>query len=177
MWPMWPAGWTMTAAERATFEQLRQENQALRAQVAALEQTVREPQETLDEQTRAAARQAAPFRRRESKKVPEGSKKRPGRPPGHPGVHRTVPDHVDEHAEVPLTGCPHCGGPVAAVEAVERFIEEIPPVRPHVTRLVTYRGCCVTCGEVHSSPPFRPRRPPVRPRPSSAPAPTPWPPR
>jgi transposase len=152
---MGPVGWTMTAAERATLEQLQQENQALRAQVAALEQTVRELQETLDEQARAAARQAAPFRRRESMKVPEGSRKRPGRPPGHPGVHRAVPDHVDEHAEVPLTGCPHCGGSVTALEAIEQFIEEIPPVRPHVTRLVTYRGRCATCGEVHSSHPLQ----------------------
>jgi len=111
MWPIWLAGWTMTAAERAILEHLRAENQALRAEVAALEQTVRDLldqnrqlQEKLDEQVRAAARQAAPFRRRESKKVPDGSKKRPGRPPGHPGAHRSVPDHVDEHADVPLTG-------------------------------------------------------------------------
>jgi transposase len=41
MWPIWPAGWAMTAAERATLEQLRQENQAPRAEVATLEQTVR----------------------------------------------------------------------------------------------------------------------------------------
>src|SRR4051812_212706 len=152
----------MTAAERATLEQLRQENQALRSRVAALEQRVQELlgqnqqlQEKLEEQARAAARQAAPFRRRESKKVPDGSRKRPGRPPGHPGVHRAVPDHVDGHADVPLTGCPHCGGPVTAVEAIEQFIEEIPRVRPHVTRLVTYRGCCAACGEVHSSHPLQ----------------------
>ena len=152
----------MTADERATLEQLRQENQALRAEVAALEQTVRDLlgrnrqlQETLDEQARAAARQAAPFRRRPSQKVPEGSRKRPGRPPGHPGVHRAVPDSVADPVDVPLTGCPHCGGPVAAVEAIEQFIEEIPPVRPHVPRLVTYRGRCATCGDVHSAHPLQ----------------------
>ncbi|HEY2307932.1 MAG TPA: IS66 family transposase [Streptosporangiaceae bacterium] len=152
----------MTAAEWPTLEQLRQENQALRTQVAALEQTVRDLldqnrqlQEKLDEQARAAARQAAPFRRRQSQKVPEGSRKRPGRPPGHPGVHRAVPGHVDDHVNVPLTGCPHCGGPVTAVEAIEQFIEEIPPVRPHVTHRVTYRGCCATCGEVHSAHPLQ----------------------
>src|SRR5262245_22818126 len=162
MWPIWPAGWTMTAVERTTFTQLRHENQELRAEVAVLEQTVRDLldqnrqlQEKLDEPARAAARQAAPVRRRESQKVPDGSKKRPGRPPGHPGVHRAVPDHVEAHADVPLTGCPHCGGPVTAVEAIEQFIEEVPPVRPHVTRLVTYRGRCATCGGVHSSHPLQ----------------------
>lgn len=152
----------MAASQQAILEQLRQENQALRARVAELEQTVRELldqnrqlQAKLDEAERAAARQAAPFRRRESRKVPHDSKKRPGRPKGHPGVYRRVPDHVDDHAEVPLTGCPYCGGPVTAVEAVEQFIEEIPPVRPHVTRLVTYRGVCATCGEVHSTHPLQ----------------------
>ena len=73
-------------------------------------------------------------------------KKRPGRPAGHPGAYRPVPDHVDEEAEVPLTGCPCCGGPLAAVEAVEQFIEDLPPPRPHVTRLVTYKGACPRCG-------------------------------
>ncbi len=152
----------MTASERAEVERLREEYRALRAQVADLEQTIqdlseqlRQIQEKLEEQARAAARQAAPFRRRESQKVPDGSKKRPGRPGGHPGVHRAVPDHVDERAEVPLTGCPHCGGPVTAVEAIEQFIEEIPPVRPHVTHLVTYRGRCASCGEVHSTHPLQ----------------------
>jgi len=152
----------MTAAERATLEQLRLENQGLRAQVAALEETVRDLleqqrqlREQLDEQTRAAARQAAPFRRRERLKVPADQKKPPGRRKGHPGASRSVPDHVDEQAEAPLTGCPCCGGPLAAVEAVEQFIEDLPPRRPHVTRLVTYKGTCPRCGEVASSHPLQ----------------------
>jgi hypothetical protein len=152
----------MTAAERAILEQLRQENQALRAQVAALEETVRglleqqrQLQEKLTEQTRAAARQAAPFRRRERLKVPADQKKAPGRPKGHPGASRPVPEHVDEQAEVPLAGCPCCGGPLTAVAAVEQFIEDLPPRRPHVTRLVTYTGTCPQCGEVNSTHPLQ----------------------
>jgi transposase len=152
----------MRASERAELERVREENRTLHARVAALEQTVRELldqnrqlQEKLEEQARAAARQAAPFRRRESRKVSDGTKKRPGRPKGHPGVHRAVPGPIDDHTEVPLTGCPHCGGPVAEVEPVEQFIEEIPPIRPRVTRLVTYRGVCPTCGAVHSSHPLQ----------------------
>ena len=66
--------------------------------------------------------------------------------------------------------------PDAAVEAVEQFIEEIPPIRPIVTRLVTYRGCCPTGGATAATPPAGPRRPPVRPRPARLPS-TPWPPR
>ena len=44
---------------------------------------------------------------------------------------------------------------MTAVEPIEQLIEEVPPVRPRVTRLVTYRGCCPTCGEVHSSHPLQ----------------------
>ena len=82
----------MTAAERVTFERLKQENQELRARVTALEETIRELQQQrqelqakLDEQVRAAARQAAPFRRRQRLKVPADQKKRPGRTQGPPG--------------------------------------------------------------------------------------------
>src|SRR4051812_35417693 len=106
--------------------------ESLLARIAELEETVRalraengELRDQLDEASRRAARQAAPFRRRDSRKVPEARKKRPGRPPGHPGAHRAVPDRVDEHADVPLAGCPRCGGPVTAVEPIEQFIEEV----------------------------------------------------
>ena len=55
-------------------QQLRNENRLLREQIEQIQQT--------------NARQAAPFRRRENKKVAEDEKKRPGRKPGHPGICR-----------------------------------------------------------------------------------------
>ena len=152
----------MASETPTTLEQLQQENQALRARVAALEETVRQLQndqqklqEKLGEAQRASARQAAPFRRPERTKVPEGRKKRPGRPPGHPGACRAVPTQIDEQAEVPLGGCPCCGGPLSQVGPVEQFIEDLPPRRPHVTRIVTYKGTCPSCGEVQSTHPLQ----------------------
>ncbi len=146
----------------ALVEQLRQENQVLRAVMAALERRVADLaaankalRDELDAAQRQAARQAAPFRRRDSKKVPEAERKRPGRPKGHPGVHRAVPTPIDEQVEVPLPACPHCGGAVQAVAPIEQFIEEIPPVRPRVTPLITYRGQCPHCGEVQSTHPLK----------------------
>ena len=140
-----PLARTPICAAVAGLEQrvtdLTAENQALRDQ--------------LDESQRQAARQAAPFRRRDSQKVPEAQRKRPGRPKGHPGVYRPVPAQVDEHIEVPLPACPHCGGAVEGVEPIEQFIEEIPVVQPRVTHLVTYRGVCPHCGEVHSTHPLK----------------------
>src|SRR6202034_664873 len=57
--------------------------------------------------------------------------------------------------DVPLDRCPRCGGAVAGVQVVEQFIEEIPPVRPRVTHLLTGRGVCGCCGEVHSTHPLQ----------------------
>jgi transposase len=137
-------------------------HEPLLARIAELEEIVRRLQaenqalrDQLDQANRKAARQAAPFRRPDSKKIPDGLKKKPGRPKGHPGAHRQVPDRVDEHVDVPIAGCPGCGGAVTEVEAVEQFIEEIPLVRPTVTRLVTYRGHCGSCGEVTSTHPLQ----------------------
>ncbi len=134
----------------------------LLARIAALEEKVRrleaenrDLQDRLEEAQRKGARQAAPFRRRDAKKIADDRKKRPGRPQGHPGARRQIPEHIDEHITVPLNACPTCGGYVAEVEAIEQVIEEIPPVRPHVVHLVTYRGCCTVCGQVSSTHPLQ----------------------
>jgi transposase len=153
---------TKDSVPLALFEQVLKENQDLRASVARLEKRIddlvaenKALHDQLDDAERRAARQAAPFRRRESKKIPEERQKRPGRPKGHPGAHRAVPTHVDDHCEVPLPCCPHCGGPVEAVVPIEQLIEEIPPLRPRVTHLVTYQGQCPNCGDVQSTHPLK----------------------
>jgi hypothetical protein len=38
---------------------------------------------------------------------------------------------------------------------VTQYIEEIPPLRPKVTRLTTWQGKCPQCGEVHSTHPLK----------------------
>ena len=139
----------MDQAAEALISELRREVEDLRQQLrAALEQ--------LEEANRKAARQAAPFRRRDSAKVEPAAKKRPGRPAGHEGSRRQAPEAIDEAVEVALTACPRCGGPVEGVAALEQVIEEVPDVRPRVTRLVTYRGTCAGgCGEVRSRHPLQ----------------------
>ena len=127
------------AALEQTVATLQDENRLLREENRLL-------REQLEQQQRTSARQAAPFRRRESKKVSESEKKRPGRKPGHPGAHRAVPEHVDQEIEQPLDGCPHCGGSLSECRPVEQFIEEIPQVLPRVVRLVTWEGHCPKCG-------------------------------
>ena len=143
---------------QAIIERLLQRIAELEQIVAALREENRLLREQLEQIQRTNARQAAPFRRRESKKVAEGEKKRPGRKPGHPGVYRAEPEQVDQEIEKPLDCCPNCGGPLGECHPVEQFIEEIPPVRPHVVRLVTWEGHCPRCGEVCSTHPLQTSR-------------------
>src|SRR6266446_5445620 len=72
---------------------LNDRNNGLSSQVEALEKT--------------AARQAAPFRIADKHR--SADPKKPGRPQGHPGTHRWIPDHVDQEIIVGLERCPQCG--------------------------------------------------------------------
>jgi transposase len=127
----------------------------LEAEIARLHQIIKALQDRLEELERAAARQAAPFRRQEKDRKPPEEHKKPGRKEGHPPAKREEPPRVDDHIEVRLTGCPHCGGEVSKVRPCEQFIEDLPPVRPQVTHLTTYVGHCARCGEVRSTHPMQ----------------------
>jgi transposase len=132
------------------LQELERLVEAQQTRIHELEDENRQLRQQLDEAQRQAARQAAPFRRDERRKVPDSEKKRPGRKPGHPGAYRAIPDHIDESVEVPLTNCPHCGGGVENCTPLHQYIEELPPIRPHVTHLVTWQGTCSRCGKVSS---------------------------
>jgi transposase len=89
------------------------------------------------------ARQAAPFRIEDQQRV--ANPKKPGRPKGHPGSHRSIPDQVDEEIMVPLKTCPECGREVKARRQVVQYIEELPVVRPRVIKLTTEEADCPRC--------------------------------
>lgn len=139
----------------ADNRRLRRENQQLKTDNDQLRLLIKQLHERIEQLERQAARQAAPFRRKDKERKPPEKHAKPGRKPGHPPAHRNAPSQIDDHVEVRLTGCPCCGGPVTDVEACEQFIEDLPPTRPHVTRLVTYVGTCPRCGEVRSTHPMQ----------------------
>lgn len=137
---------------------LEHENAQLRSENDGLRRRVTELLARIDELQRAVARQAAPFRREERDKVPPQEQKRPGRKPGHLGFYRRQPRHVDQEIDVPLPVCPRCGGTVTERHPLTQYIEEIPPVRPHVVRLTTWNAKCSQCGIVHSTHPLQTSR-------------------
>jgi len=124
----------------------------LRAQLKPLQARITELEKLLGEAQREAKRQAAPFRLPEAKRVQ--NPKRPGRAAGHRGSYRPVPMQVDEEVVVPveLGVCPQCQGCCwSDPQELEQYIEEIPPVRPSVTRLRTYQATCRGCGHLRAS--------------------------
>lgn len=118
-----------------------------------LKRRLRELEEKIEELERRNHRQAAPFRRDESKKV--SHRHSPGRRKGHQGSYRQAPREIDETIEVKLEDCPKCGSALASVTPLKQIIEEIPPTRPKCYSLVTYKGICSQCGEVHSTHPLK----------------------
>jgi transposase len=146
------------AAARAKWEEERAallaEIRKLSGEVARLESENNRLREQLADAQREKARQAAPFRRHPRRKLGE-KRKRPGRKPGHPGANRQIPERIDSQVEVPLCGCPGCGGAVDKVRAVEQYITEIPEVRPVTTKVTTYVGQCAKCGEIRSTHPLQ----------------------
>lgn len=124
--------------------------QQMQEHIADLEQQIRDLNDRnnglsgkLEALEKVAARQAAPFR------IPDQHRsthpKKPGRPQGHPGAHRRIPDHVDEEIVVPLDQCPQCGKALQGQRAVVQYIEELPVVRPRVIKLITHEADCPCC--------------------------------
>ncbi len=127
-------------------EALRAENASLYQQLEVTTKRLAQLEEALEAALRAAHRQAAPYRIEPQKRAV--APKRPGRQRAHPSAFRHKPDYLDEDIEVGLCSCPHCGGTQFKDQnAIEQLIEDILPVRPHVTRLTTYHATCVGCGQ------------------------------
>lgn len=140
---------------RAEVRRLQAENRRLEDRVTLLEKENHLLREQLERTMQQAFRQAAPFRRQEQHRIPADQHKRPGRKAGHPGSCRAAPPVIDEDIEVPLDECPICHGPVKDCRPITQIIEELPPIRPHVTRLTTYEGRCEHCGTVRSLHPLQ----------------------
>lgn len=133
----------MILRQAGVIDELRQEVGELERQIQDLKDRNEGLATQMEELQRAVARQAAPFRIREQQRKADPQK--PGRKPGHPGSCRAVPEHVDEEIFVPLAACPDCGRPVEKRRPVVQYIEDLPVVRPRVTRLTTEEADCPGC--------------------------------
>jgi transposase len=74
-------------------------------------------------------------------------RKKPGRPPGHPGTRRPTPTKIDKSVEHRAEVCPDCGGPLQRCQQTRtRIIEDIPEIiEPVVTEHTIHRDYCPSC--------------------------------
>lgn len=65
---------------------------------------------------------------------------------GHTPHHRPTPERIDREVTVHLSHCPDCKTPLEETSSVdERIVEDIPEVKPIVTRYRIERQWCSTC--------------------------------
>lgn len=129
--------------QAGVIEQLQKEVADLKQQIKDINDRNDGLATKVEELEKKAARQAAPFRIEDQHRVAHPQK--PGRPKGHPGCCRSIPEQVDEEMIVPLAACPHCGGEVGPRRKVVQYIEELPVVRPRVIKLTTEEADCPGC--------------------------------
>jgi transposase len=130
-----------------TYEELLDLTRRQAAMIETLRAEIERLKKELEESRRAGKRQAAPF----SKGAPRPNPKRPGRKPGHPPSHRTIPppEQVDRTIEVPVPStCPECRAPLGAVPVVvhDQYQIDLPEPKPIVTR---FRIPVVRCPACH----------------------------
>jgi len=73
--------------------------------------------------------------------------KPPGRPVGHEGVRREIPQRIDQTKEHRAARCPDCGGPLMRCQQTRtRYTEDIPrDLTPVATEHVIHRDWCGQC--------------------------------
>jgi transposase len=140
--------------QAAAMQELQKQIEDLQKQLHDLNDRNNGRSSKVEALEKTAARQAAPFRIADKHR--SADPKKPGRPKGHPGVHRSIPDHVDEEIIVALERCPQCGEGLANPRPVVQYLEELPVMRPRVIKLVTHEADCPHCQQaVRSSHPLQ----------------------
>lgn len=123
---------------------------ALKARVAELEAKLNEPPKTPDNSSTPPSKGQKANR--------EAKKKRTGPRPGsvgRKGGGRALAMEPDQFVSAKAASCRQCGTALGDSDHVlhDRYDKiDLPPVRPVVTRVERYAGCCPCCGEVTVAP-------------------------
>lgn len=120
---------------------------ALERRIAELEARVAQLEQLLEQATRRAKRQAAPFSKGEPKKDPKPPGRKPGPDYGRPAFRAAPPpSKIDEvHEAVLPLNCPACGGAVLETHLASQYQVEIPR-RPIYRQFNVHVGQCTRCG-------------------------------
>jgi transposase len=122
----------------ARVQQLEAENAALRAENAKLREKLDLPPKTPENSSTPPSK---------GQKASEAETRKPKANP-HAGAHRPLHPNPTRRLDFRATHCPHCQGDVGGVEqaALESYDHvEIPEIKPDVTRVTLFGGCCPCC--------------------------------
>ena len=117
----------------------------LAARVAELEALLAKPKKTSQNSHTPPSQDRKPGGGVDEK---NGKRRRPR--PSRPGSARPLSEAPAETVKRLATGCPHCAADVSGQTQTCRHRYdhiEIPPIRPHVTRIELYGGRCGACGK------------------------------
>jgi transposase len=117
----------------------------LAARVAELEALLAKPKKTSQNSHTPPSQDRKPGGGVDEK---NGKRRRPR--PSRPGSARPLSEAPDETIKRLAIACPHCAADVSGQTQTRRHRYdhiEIPPIRPHVTRIELYGGRCGACGK------------------------------
>ena len=143
----------MTADEE--LDQLRQENAALREQVALLSDriSVLEAQLAKDSHNSHLPPSSDRFRR-QPKSLRKKSGKQPGGQAGHPGHTLNLSETPDLVIMHPVDHCQHCQQDLRAVASLQverRQVIDLPPKRVVVIEHQAQQKCCPSCQQISTA--------------------------
>jgi transposase len=167
----WPRHFSaLFEKQRKQIERLERENERLRRQLQEEQKKSKEERKRITDLKKENSRLkrdldaktaqpnpslSTPSAMRPVYTKPPRSKRRrkPGRKKGHPGVRRSVPAQIDRIVEHKLTECPTCHNPLGEpCGKHSQIVEDMPPVRPEVTKHVIYEYKCSPCGTKVAAP-------------------------
>lgn len=140
------------------MKQLEQENKKLNRQVERLKRRI----EKLKKEKKAIKKEFKEYTARHpitvgvkngkpyafKSNTKSANPKKPGARKGHKRQVRKMPEHIDEIVPIPIETCPHCGGVDLSEDVQEirtRIVEDIPVIKPVVTKYEIERRYCRNC--------------------------------
>ncbi|MEX2121587.1 MAG: IS66 family transposase [Pirellulales bacterium] len=151
-------------ATNAELARLREENAALKVQIAVLLERVA----SLEAQLAAALKNsgnsskppssdiAKPSRSARNKAKGKKGKRKRGGQPGHPRHERSpfAPEDIDQTSDYSLTACPDCGGKLIPGDEPPRVLQQVEIVAQPI-QVTEHRGLpcfCARCQKTHYAP-------------------------
>jgi hypothetical protein len=151
-------------ASQEDIHRIRYENEKMKKKVKRLERRIdklKREKKNLEEEFKeykarhpetVGVKHGKPYAIKSNTK--SSTQKRRGAVKGHKGTYRPIPDDIDSHVSLKVDQCPHCDGTnlSASVQEIRtRVVEDIPPIKPQITKYYIERRYCRNCKKIVES--------------------------